>query len=446
MLNTSAHIEDSPEDSAPKASAQERRSFRQFLQEALLRNRVQLLGGILFAIGVPLIVRFGFDDLPIGRNVISNTVAGSIVALVFGYLFFRRLINYPGTEGIAYSVPVFAATFGAVLILFLFLRLDYSRYFFGASYLLSVVWFTVMSIVMVRTRTLNIGIVPGGNANRLLSLRSVQWHEIKAPGPITAKVDAIVADLRHNFPLEWERCIAEAAVSGTPVYDVKHLRETLTGRLEIEHLSENTLGSLNPNDMYLKVKQAIDWLLALVVMILLMPFFALIALAIRLESPGPAIFRQKRMGYRGEVFTLYKFRTMRMAEDTAGDERDRAITKAEDSRITRLGHFLRQTRIDELPQIMNILRGEMSWIGPRPEAVPLSEWYEKELPFYRYRHIVRPGISGWAQVMQGHVASPDEVLEKLHYDFYYIKHFSPWLDLLIVLKTIRTMLTGFGAK
>ncbi|MBX3494398.1 MAG: sugar transferase, partial [Parvibaculum sp.] len=88
----------------------------------------------------------------------------------------------------------------------------------------------------------------------------------------------------------------------------------------------------------------------------------------------------------------------------------------------------------------------MSWIGPRPEAVPLSEWYEKELPFYRYRHIVRPGISGWAQVMQGHVAAPDQVLGKLHYDFYYIKNFSPWLDLLIVLKTIRTMLTGFGAR
>lgn len=144
------------------------------------------------------------------------------------------------------------------------------------------------------------------------------------------------------------------------------------------------------------------------------------------------------MGYRGNVFTLYKFRTMTTEFDTTQSERDRAITQDDDRRITRLGRFLRRTRIDELPQMINILRGEMSWIGPRPEAVPLSEWYEKELPFYRYRHIVRPGISGWAQVMQGHVAAPNEVLEKLHYDFYYIKNFSPWLDLLIVLKTIRT--------
>ena len=152
------------------------------------------------------------------------------------------------------------------------------------------------------------------------------------------------------------------------------------------------------------------------------------------------------MGYRGRAFTLYKFRTMKIDDASAGSARESAITREDDARITRLGRFLRRTRLDELPQIINILRGEMSWIGPRPEAVPLSEWYEMELPFYRYRHIVRPGISGWAQVMQGHVASPGEVLGKLHYDFYYVKNFSPWLDLLIVLKTIRTILTGFGAR
>ena len=114
--------------------------------------------------------------------------------------------------------------------------------------------------------------------------------------------------------------------------------------------------------------------------------------------------------------------------------------------MTRIGRFLRRTRIDELPQIWNILRGEMSWIGPRPEALALSEWYETELPFYVYRHIVRPGISGWAQVNQGHVAQLDQVFEKLHYDFYYIKNFSAWLDLVILAKTLRTIMSGFGAK
>jgi lipopolysaccharide/colanic/teichoic acid biosynthesis glycosyltransferase len=122
------------------------------------------------------------------------------------------------------------------------------------------------------------------------------------------------------------------------------------------------------------------------------------------------------------------------------------MTQSDDARVTRLGRFLRRTRIDELPQIWNILRGEMSWIGPRPEAMSLSSWYEGELPFYRYRHIVRPGITGWAQVNQGHVCSLSDVDHKLQFDFYYIKNISYWMDILILIKSFRVVLTGFGAK
>ncbi|HEY1121905.1 MAG TPA: sugar transferase, partial [Haloferula sp.] len=164
-----------------------------------------------------------------------------------------------------------------------------------------------------------------------------------------------------------------------------------------------------------------------------------------LDSSGPAIFRQERIGFRGIPFTVYKFRTM-IDGAAARPTIDGAITREADPRITRLGSFLRRSRIDELPQIFNILRGEMSWIGPRPEAAPLSHWYEGELPFYRYRHIVRPGITGWAQINLGHVAEIDEVNQKLHYDFYYIQNFSPWLDIVIVLRTCGIMFTGFGAR
>jgi lipopolysaccharide/colanic/teichoic acid biosynthesis glycosyltransferase len=171
----------------------------------------------------------------------------------------------------------------------------------------------------------------------------------------------------------------------------------------------------------------------------------LVALLIRLDSPGPILFRQQRMGYRGKPFLMFKFRTMTEGPSHP-DPRLAAMTRDADNRVTKLGKVLRHYRIDELPQVVNILRGEMSWIGPRPEAVPLSLWYEAELPFYRYRHIVRPGITGWAQVKQGHVADMDEVLWKLHYDFYYIKNFSFWLDVLIIARTIRTVLSGFGAR
>jgi lipopolysaccharide/colanic/teichoic acid biosynthesis glycosyltransferase len=193
------------------------------------------------------------------------------------------------------------------------------------------------------------------------------------------------------------------------------------------------------------VKAFLDWMIAACAAIVLAPAFIGLAIAIRTTSPGPAFFRQRRIGYKGNVFTVYKFRTMTVAREL-DCARDDAMTKNDDVRITSLGRFLRRTRIDELPQIINILRGEMSWIGPRPEAEVLSRWYEAEIPFYRYRHIVKPGITGWAQVSQGHVTDLDDVRNKLHYDFYYIKHYSPWIDLLIVVRTIGTMLTGFGAR
>jgi lipopolysaccharide/colanic/teichoic acid biosynthesis glycosyltransferase len=193
------------------------------------------------------------------------------------------------------------------------------------------------------------------------------------------------------------------------------------------------------------IRQALDWIVALAVLILLAPFLVALMIAIRLDSPGPAIFRQTRIGYRGRPFTMYKLRTMKVAEPKAQEEREHAMTKRGDDRITRVGHFLRVTRLDELPQLINILKGEMGWIGPRPEAAPLSAWYEAEIPFYSYRHIVRPGITGWAQVNQGHVAAVEDVSHKLHYDFYYIKNFSPWLDIVIALKTLKTIKTGFGA-
>lgn len=157
-----------------------------------------------------------------------------------------------------------------------------------------------------------------------------------------------------------------------------------------------------------------------------LPVAAVIALAIRLDSKGPALFRQKRVGQSGKPITVYKFRTM--SDIGFAEERNAAMIGEDDERVTRIGHFLRSSRLDELPQILNILMGEMSWIASRPEAAILCKWYTSEISFYRYRHVVKPGISGWAQVNQGHVADVDEVHRKLQYDFYYIKYFSHWLD------------------
>ncbi len=411
----------------------------------LSRLRFQLLGGLLVAVAVPALIRIAIDPYVMFSSNLQTTIIAAVIAHTLAFVSFRRMGNFPGLTATSYILPTFALCYGLVFAVIFFFRLDYSRFHALISFGLSTFWYFSLSLASRRMEPYRLAVVPGGSVDRLNPIRGVIWHPLSAPDAPMERVNGVVADLRADLSDEWERFIADNALAGRPVYHVKQVTESLTGRVEIEHLSENTLGSLNPNQAYIKLKQMADWLGALLMLILLSPLLFAVAVLIRLDSPGPALFRQERMGYGGHTFFVFKFRTMR-TDGGGGSERERAMTRSGDDRITRIGRFLRRSRIDELPQAINILRGEMSWIGPRPEALVLSRWYEAELPFYRYRHIVRPGITGWAQVNQGHVAAVDDVHEKLHYDFYYIKNFSPWLDLVIVLRTIKTMLTGFGAR
>ncbi len=370
----------------------------------------------------------------------------AMIAHVGGFFSFRRIGTFPGVAATGYILPTFALSYGIVYLTIFLLRIDYSRFQAAGSLTLSILWYFSLNLLSRRLDPYNLAVIPGGVVSRLEAIPGVNWHWLVSPSMIIDRVNGVVVDLRADLSHEWERYIADQALAGVPVYHVKHITESLTGRVEIEHLSENTLGSLNPNQAYIKIKQVIDWILAVVALVFISPFLLLVAIIIRMESPGPAIFRQERLGYGGRSFTVYKFRTMTVSSPGAENIRSLAVTKPGDSRITRIGHFLRRSRIDELPQIFNIVRSEMSWIGPRPEATVLSSHYSISLPFYRYRNIVRPGISGWAQVNQGYVSDDDDEIEKLHYDFYYIKNFSPWLDILIVLRTLKTMLSGFGAR
>lgn len=254
----------------------------------------------------------------------------------------------------------------------------------------------------------------------------------------------IVADLHEDLPSDMEDALARAALRGVPIYHIKHLGESLTGRVQINHLSENSLGSLAPDPSYASLKNIAERIVAVAALVLLSPVLLVAAIAIRLDSPGPALFRQTRIGACGEPFTIFKLRTMANAPRASSLEQD--ITQDNDPRITRIGRWIRDSRIDELPQLINVVRGEMSLIGPRPETANLSQWYAESIDFYAYRHVVRPGITGWAQVKQGHVASREDVIRKLQYDFYYIKNFSLWLDMVIALKTVKVMLRKLGAR
>lgn len=406
----------------------------------------QLGGSLVVAAFLPYCLRLWLEAGSPQLVNLGNSLIGTVVAASLAQIGFRQSIQYPGVRSTYGIVPSIAFAFGVVAVCFLFLRLDYSRLQFIFSFVFCIGWYFIVHRGL-RSRRPRFAVVPFGEANQVFGIGAARWMKLDREMRSDQQYDAVVADLHADIPPEWERFLADAALAGVLVFHYKHVRESLTGRVEIEHLSENEFGSLIPGAAFVNFKRVLDVLASLALLIPLIILLLPVAILIKLDSPGPAFFTQRRVGYRGEIFTLYKLRTMKVrgvAAD-AGKLAD-AITTSNDVRITRLGAFLRKYRVDELPQLLNVLKGEMSWIGPRPEAVPLSEWYESELPFYRYRHIVRPGLTGWAQVNQGHVAEVSDVLWKLHYDFYYIRNFSFWLDLLIVGRTIRTVLSGFGSK
>lgn len=408
------------------------------------RLRFQLPGVILFAVVLPVLLR-GHAVSAFLQTSLLDAGGAAVLAVILACYFIRRVRDFPGVQSGAHIPLAVTGAFTVALVVLLLFRLQYSRGFLIASFLFALFWFVVLHVVTERLARPVVALVPGGHASEILHLDRVRWREISGPEELGQRHAAIAVDLRQEFSPAWERALTEATLAGTPVYHSKTLSESLTGQVEIERLYENNFGSMLPSLAYLKLKALGDWLLALA----MLPPFVVVALAagaaILVDSGFPIFYRQERVGYRGRVFQVWKFRTM-AARQQRDDERRAAVTRNADARVTRVGRALRRYRIDELPQILNILRGEMSWIGPRPEARALSEWYEAELPYYRYRHAVRPGISGWAQVNQGHVATPADVHTKLNYDFFYIKYLSPWLDMLIVLKTVQTVLSGFGAR
>ncbi len=412
----------------------------------IARQRFNLLG----ALGAVALLPFLLRAIILPQDTFY---AASINALIFNAVavliaFWTRLSieTYPGNRSTHVILPSIVVAHAAIVTILLLARLPYDRLALVAGFVAHILWGYGLYFAVHRLIRHRIAIVPFGDVERLMSIENVDWHVMTEPSLDDAALcDGLVADFTaRDMPPEWEALLADAAVQGRMVYQVKQLQESLTGRVAIDHLSENSFGSLVPARGYFHLKSLADFVLAIAALPVALPVMGAIAIAIRLDSPGPVLFRQQRVGRAGALFSMLKFRTMAHREPNG--ELDEVITTDGDPRVTRVGVQLRKSRLDELPQIFNIIAGQMSWIGPRPEAEALSAWYTGEIPFYRYRHVVRPGISGWAQVNQGHVASVDEVHAKLQYDFYYVKYFSAWLDILITFRTIRTMMTGFGSK
>lgn len=424
------------------ASVFQRRHSRWY-ELVLFSGTFQFLLGAILVVALPILVRYPniLTNYKLPVTGLNSAYAISAAYVVF-FLAVRYLRNFPGAQSLGYAFPILAISWLLVFTVLLFGRYEYARQVLFTSYLIANVWVLIGFFIRRKYRILKLAVIPLGKAKSLVETSRARICFLSEPTLNSTRYDALVADF-HAAELtpDWEKFIAQCVLARIPVFHYKQVQESLTGRVQIERLSENEFGALLPSAFYLMVKRLLDTLLVLATLPVWLPVVLLVGLAIKLESAGPMFFLQERIGFRNKPFKVYKLRSM--YTDIKGKD---FTSDQNDPRITKIGRFIRKTRLDELPQFINVLKGEMSLIGPRPESKKLAIWYEEEVPFFSYRHVVRPGISGWAQVTQGYAAEIEAMNVKLEHDFYYIKHFSLSLDVLIFFKTLRTMLTGFGAR
>ena len=261
------------------------------------------------------------------------------------------------------------------------------------------------------------------------------------------KIDilVIVKDIKSPSFKKYMKRIFDLKINGLKIMNYEEFNEDIQKKIDINKINEEWLLQSNGfdilnNEVQRNIKRGMDLMLALILMVILSPLALIVSIIIKLESKGPVIFKQMRIGENMRPFKVYKFRSMRLHDP----EKYSKYTLDNDSRVTRFGKFIRKTRIDELPQLWNILKGTMSFVGPRPEWDILAKDYARQINYYNLRHLIKPGITGWAQVMFPYGESLDDAKKKLEYDLYYLKHQDFILDVLVVAKTAKAVFFGKG--
>ena len=412
-----------------------------------LRQRYQVLAGLLLGVVLPAILQLGWSSHQGSSGYFYNSCLASLLAVGLSLLVQRKIAALPGRYGLTVVNASLGVGYGLTIAFFFALDLVYAKTQLALSLLLTLGTLCLFAKLSSKNRKVRFLLASDHAAPSIRKSLGVEWIRAATPemAALYPNIPIVFDRLRTELSADWKRFLGEEAIAGRLIYSRDHFEESLLGKVRSPDYVADHLAHLAIDSIYARLKTLFDRCGAVFILALLSPLFLITAVLIRLETSGPALFRQTRIGYRGRAFTVFKFRSM-VSKPGESDAVTSDMTKSEDNRITRLGHFLRRSRIDELPQLINVARGEMSWIGPRPETSSLSELYSKNIANYRLRHMVRPGITGWAQVRQGHVTSIHDVAEKLEYDLYYVKYFSFWLDILILLKTIDVVVTGRGAK
>lgn len=377
-------------------------------------------------------------DIKVINSVILVTIAHTLAAVSVD-----KLLSFPGKQSWLQILPAVGVAYSCVFGVFAVFFVTFSNSFVLVNGVITAIFFC-MDFWWRSRRPAPIAYIPLGDAVDVYQLPHVQWLRLESPILPEQPIQAVVADLHsQDLNQDWQKFLAQTTLSNIPVYHIRQVEESLTGRVKITHMYENNLGSLLPSSAYMAVKQILDMIIIIISLPITLPLMLLTALAIKIESPKDSIiFTQKRIGQYGKEFTIYKFRSMIGESEKDGAQ----FAQPNDVRITSVGQFLRKTRLDELPQFWNILKGEMSLVGPRPEQGIFVKQFEEIISFYSYRNIIKPGLTGWAQINQGYVGDLGNTKIKVQFDFFYIKNLSLSLDLLILFKTVRIVLTGSGAR
>lgn len=256
------------------------------------------------------------------------------------------------------------------------------------------------------------------------------------------RIIVALEERRGRFPLSQ---LLDLKLRGVTIEDGAGFYEHLTGKLHVESLNPSNIifsGGFKKSRITMGLKRIVEFFVSFVLVVLFAPLLLIAPIFIKLESSGPVFYSQERVGKNGRKFKLFKFRSM-----VENAEEDGPVWACEnDSRITRVGRWLRKTRLDEVPQVINILKGDMSFVGPRPERPFFVEQLKKEIPYYDHRHTVQPGVTGYAQIRYPYGASKEDAMEKLKYDIYYIKYLSLVFDLFIIFETAKVVLFGKGSR
>ncbi|MGL4813562.1 MAG: sugar transferase [Beijerinckiaceae bacterium] len=405
-----------------------RRTVKFFFQSGFLRTIVFLFIGIYLA-DIYLFERSVFADREFLLSIILFTAAS--------YVF---VLNIKPNNAPVFTVILIQAVLSIAYVLYVAIaRKKFPTLLYAGIFLFLLLALTVERIRAQKFDHLSVAITNNVKVDELANIMGMADFKVIGSDLTSDRPDLIIADLDDHSP-EWNRFYLHARSSRLELMHWTEFVERRKGRITPSDYGAITIAQSDMQRFYIDIKRYSDIAFVLLAAPLALPFLLAGMLVVYLSDGRPIFFTQNRVGYLARRFRIYKLRTMKQVE--AGPH----ATAADDARIRPAMRILRRTRIDELPQLWNILKGDMTLIGPRPESVALSEIYDRNIPGYELRHMLRPGITGWAQVKQGSTASMDEAMSKYGYDMFYIKYLSLDLDIRILFKTLITLVTGRGAR